>query len=67
MFYNLFHFSNIMKELHHTELSNIKTESEMAMLSVKYDLEEQFKNQKVGIHSSISPKHICYMRSFIFI
>ena len=49
MFYNLFHFSNIMKELHHTELSNIKTESEMAMLSVKYDLEEQFKNQKVGI------------------
>ena len=56
-----------MKELHHTELSNIKTESEMAMLSVKYDLEEQFKSQKVGIHSSISPKHICYMRSFIFI
>ena len=55
-----------MKELHHTELSNIKTESEMAMLSVKYDLEEQFKTQKVGIHSSISPKYICNMRIFLY-
>ena len=29
-------------------MSNIKSESDMSILSVKYDLEEQLKSQKVG-------------------
>ena len=49
-----------MKELHHKDISNIKTESEMTILSVKYDLEDQFKTQKVGCCSFVSQIYFAY-------
>ena len=44
----LIYFSNYTKELHLNNASDIKTEAEMSLLSVKYDLEMQLKDQKVG-------------------
>ena len=46
-------------------MSNIKTESEMTILTVKYDLEEQFKNQKVGTYSFPSQKFILHTKKVI--
>ena len=59
-FFRLLYLVNEMKELHHKDISNIKTESEMTILSVKYDLEDQFKTQKVGCCSFVSQKYFAY-------
>ena len=47
-------------------MSNIKTESDMSILSVKYDLEEQLKSQKVGsLYFVLTNKILPYFR-FMF-
>lgn len=51
-------FFNSIKELHHNDMSNIKSESDISILSMKYDLEEQLKTQKVGRYALVSLKSL---------